>query len=989
MDVGFRITRQLIILITGLSVGVVTAVAGATPAAAAPSVAQQNLTTLSVAQQSSTTSSGELPSAFATEGVRSVTLSSSFKRQGAPNARRAKVKKLGNGVVRIVMFGVRGATVGTADGEAFRAIGKERAWTSLGEDAKGVIAGITKQGKRVRTPVVFDRVRFPRGNKVVVRATLTDGVIAPIAAPYVPNLKGVDATIRRGGYRQITVTGFPEASKNWTWTDNGRGAVKVQGSTIRVRLPKAHARAFGVQAGGQSASTAWAHLAGNWASYTADGAAPSLVVTGVQRNRQVRSAVAIPTQLIRRANGTVIIEASLAPRSSSQPRQRPPKGRQRMVYTTVQTPGSGNTTSYVMVAGDSIASGEGARYGGTYINPALQKGTGLNNLPTPAETAQRLALFCDSVDLACKEAKVGADGLVTYVSDPGQVYEEGSWEDVGSGQACHRSKTAPGTWLARYYATQVGLDVESITLACSGATTDNIIDTPFKGEAPQAQDLAKLAAWLPISHVVATIGANDIRFNEIATACLRAPVDAILGPTGLPPGGATEVLARIGRIFDDTRRATDGSVQSANPYFDPAELCSETQGPIVEKAVADVRTKVSAAMQALHRAAPDAQVVLATYPSLVPASTHTYYPRQEWFDSFRPQVLQANPDATGTPDCTVDPLPAECGDPGEYLGPWRVTLEGNGPTYWPSADYFDSDPRAVEPFVDGVAAGNPVNVLIAQNVYAGLATQTESGQQLISGDLDSQLLQLWAFELTALTNILGYGATQFGFDQDWAAQEVVPSLNRALVAGLGDADPAGEWSTPVEMTQVLNGRELGSKFAGHTDGPFDAVWGFTGTGPGPKASRAQMVNNIFSGQSLPFLCPGPESVAGAAGPGCVGDLQEALHPNWRGQAAQGQCIVAVVTGAFGQQGNACIRSIGDGSPGREYQGTFDDLEDPTLFSEVTGEDVLCLTDLENAYSTEQGQYQSCSSSTPADPTWDTERWTQGKVTWDGQDVHWR
>ncbi len=988
MQFSRRLGRASAVSVTTLALAL-GGLASSAPASAVSSPAQSD---------PPTAVSTDLPSAYASEGSRSVTLSSRFKGPQASNARRAKVTRLPDGDVRIVLFGVRQATVGTAEGTAFRTPAKRRAWSALGDAPKGVVFGVTKKGQRVRTPVVFERVRFVRGTKVVIRATPTSGAVADIAAPYVPNIQGVKAKIRRGPYRQISVTGFPQESENWTWSDNGRrGNVRISGSTIRVTMPKSHARAMGVQPGGEAGSAAWRNLSRQWARYVDEGAAPSLVVTGIQRNRQVRTAVAEPTKLMRRANGTVVVEAVLAPREPGRLKQRPPAGKQRALYLTIRTPGSGNSTSYVAVAGDSIASGEGARYGGTYINPALQVNSSGSGTPTAEDTANRLKLFCDSVDLACTEATVGADGKVSYVADPGLVYEEGSWEDAATGQACHRSKTAPGTWLARYYSTQLGLDVEPITLACSGATTDNIVDTPFKGEAPQSQDLAALSTWLPISHVVATIGANDIRFGEIATACLLAPVNALLG--GDEPSGdidPVEVLAGISRIFDDVRRGADGSVQSINPAFDPANLCSETQRPIVQQAVAEVRGKVTRAMQALHEAAPDAEVVLTNYPSLVPASTHTYFPRQEWFDtSFRPVVLSNGPDGAGEPDCSVDPRPEECGDLGEYLAPWRVALENAGASYWPSPDFFDSDPRAEEPFVDGVLGGNVMNRLIAQNIYPG--STTESGQQLLSNDFGDQVIQSWGFSITPLANILGYGATQFGFDQDWASKEVVPSLNRAVVAGLKDADPSGAWSTPVDMTQVLNGRELGGKYVGHQVGPFDAVWKVDTSsyppptlGAGPTASRAQMVTNVFSGQQVPFVCPGPESVAGATGPACVGDLQEALHPNWRGQAAQGQCIVAVVTGAFGESGNACVRSIGDGTAtGRTYAGTVDDLVDPTLFTDVPGEDTLCLTDLDSAYTTETGQYQPCTSSVPADPTWDTERWDQGKVTWDGQKVHWR
>lgn len=945
----------------------------------------------------------DVPSAFTDVAGRVVSVTSGFaqdrpgRRQDVP---RSSVRVSRNGTLVLRMRNVARADVTRADYHRFETRNEARAWASLGWRPVGVVHAVTRTGAQTQVPVVFRSFRMS-GSTAIVRARPQGGSIAPIAAAYVPHLASVpQGALAAGQYDQVAVTGWQIGSRMWRWGSTGSGTVSIRGRQATVSFRPSTPRPEGIQPSGQAASTSWQHLADQWSQYAGTGARARVAVTGAQVRANGSRVAENGTYLIRSVSyseGLVTISARVPRKARGALRAVDPRGSQVAMNVALETPAGGTTTTYVVVAGDSIASGEGARYGGTYINPALQVSSSGSGTPTAEDIANRMKLFCDSVDLACTEATVGADGKVTYVADPGLVYEEGSWEDTATGQACHRSKTAPGTWLARYYSTQLGLDVEPITLACSGATTDNIIDTPFKGEEPQSQDLAALAAWVPVSHVVATIGANDIRFGEIATACLLAPVNALLGgdePTGdIDP---IEVLAGISRIFDDVRRGADGSVQSINPAFDPANLCSETQRPIVRQAVAEVRGKVTRAMQALHEAAPDADVVLTNYPSLVPASTHTYFPRQEWFDnSFRPVVLSNGPDGAGEPDCSVDPRPEECGDPGEYLAPWRVALENAGASYWPSPDFFDSDPRAEEPFVDGVLGGNVMNRLIAQNIYPG--STTESGQELLSNDFGDQVIQSWGFSITPLANVLGYGATQFGFDQDWASKEVVPSLNRAVVAGLKDADPSGAWSTPVDMTQVLNGRELGGKYVGHQVGPFDAVWKVDTSsyppptlGAGPTASRAQMVTNVFSGQQVPFVCPGPESVAGATGPECVGDLQEALHPNWRGQAAQGQCIVAVVTGAFGESGNACVRSIGDGTTtGRAYAGTVDDLVDPTLFTDVPGEDTLCLTDLGSAYSTESGEYQPCSSSVPADPTWDTERWEQGKVRWNGEKVTWR
>jgi hypothetical protein len=65
-----------------------------------------------------------------------------------------------------------------------------------------------------------------------------------------------------------------------------------------------------------------------------------------------------------------------------------------------------------------------------------------------------------------------------------------------------------------------------INLACSGATTANIFRAShggrsFKGEAPQADQLASVAAHYRVRLIALSIGGNDLRFADVITACVE------------------------------------------------------------------------------------------------------------------------------------------------------------------------------------------------------------------------------------------------------------------------------------------------------------------------------------------------------------------------------------------------------------------------------------------------------------------------------------
>lgn len=134
--------------------------------------------------------------------------------------------------------------------------------------------------------------------------------------------------------------------------------------------------------------------------------------------------------------------------------------------------------------------------------------------------------------------------------------------------------------------------------------------------------------------------------------------------------------------------------------------------------------------------------------------------------------------------------------------------------------------------------------------------------------------------------------------------------------------------------------------------------------------------------NVPVLCPSDVTLNGDKLPDstCLGYMNEPLHPNWRGQAAQGQCYVAVVTGMLGE-GNACVRSIGSNEwvvPPASVD--FDTFELRVSYLKNINEgDRLCVTDKPRTDYDWQDElpakpYTDCSSELAADPTWDASLW---------------
>ncbi|MGW7412135.1 glycosyl hydrolase family 18 protein [Streptomyces sp. NPDC054863] len=216
--------------------------------------------------------------------------------------------------------------------------------------------------------------------------------------------------------------------------------------------------------------------------------------------------------------------------------------------STARAPACKKKTAAVSM-GDSYISGEGGRWAG-------------NANTTPSGDVW------------------GTDRKADCESGKDCVYGDTSYE---GGNRCDRSDVAPIESAAID-----GIPRERrFNIACSGAKTEHIISQKYQGEAPQAEQLARLAKDYDVKMVVVSIGGNDLGFSGIITDC-------VWRFWGWPTGGTC-------------------NTSSAN-----AELkgkLDRTRGDVV-KALEKIRSVMADAGYA--RDAYD--LVLSTYPNPLPSS---------------------------------------------------------------------------------------------------------------------------------------------------------------------------------------------------------------------------------------------------------------------------------------------------------------------------------------------------------------------------------
>ncbi|MFF1493047.1 GDSL-type esterase/lipase family protein [Streptomyces sp. NPDC058304] len=221
--------------------------------------------------------------------------------------------------------------------------------------------------------------------------------------------------------------------------------------------------------------------------------------------------------------------------------------------TSVASPGTGPTA--VVSMGDSYISGEAGRW----------KGNSLTNSGNRTGTDR---------------AWVSGS---TY--DPAKVYGT-------TAGGCHRSDSA------EVKSAGAIADV-AVNLACSGAVSENVFrasngGVPFKGEAPQADQLAAAAAANNVKVIALSIGGNDLGFADIIKDC------------------ALDFVLWNSYCYDDQQYGVDGKIDGVMAN--------------VGKSVDEIR----AVMRAAGYTDSSYRIVLQSYPSPIPRGAENRYTQSDW-----------------------------------------------------------------------------------------------------------------------------------------------------------------------------------------------------------------------------------------------------------------------------------------------------------------------------------------------------------------------
>ncbi|OKI61949.1 GDSL-type esterase/lipase family protein [Streptomyces sp. MJM1172] len=221
--------------------------------------------------------------------------------------------------------------------------------------------------------------------------------------------------------------------------------------------------------------------------------------------------------------------------------------------TAVAGPGTGPTA--VVSMGDSYISGEGGRWkGNSLTNSANRTGT--------------------------DRAWVSGSGY-----DPAKVYGT-------TAGGCHRSDSA------EVKSAGAIADV-AVNLACSGAVSQNVFrasngGVSFKGEAPQADQLAAVAASNNVKVIALSIGGNDLGFADIITNC------------------ALDFALWNSYCYDDQQEGVDQKIDGVMAG--------------VGKSVDEIR----AVMRGAGYTDSSYRIVLQSYPSPIPRGAENRYTQSDW-----------------------------------------------------------------------------------------------------------------------------------------------------------------------------------------------------------------------------------------------------------------------------------------------------------------------------------------------------------------------
>lgn len=203
----------------------------------------------------------------------------------------------------------------------------------------------------------------------------------------------------------------------------------------------------------------------------------------------------------------------------------------------------------------------------------------------------------------------------SYISGEAGRWKGNSLTNSGSRNGTDRAWVSGGTYdPAKVYGTTAGgcdrsdsaevlsagaVAETAVNLACSGATSQNVFrasngGVSYKGEAPQADQLAAVAASRNVKVIALSVGGNDLGFADIIKEC------------------ALDFVLWNSYCYDDQQAGVDAKIDGVMAD--------------VGKSVDEIR----AVMRQAGYADSSYRIVLQSYPSPIPRGAENRYTQSDW-----------------------------------------------------------------------------------------------------------------------------------------------------------------------------------------------------------------------------------------------------------------------------------------------------------------------------------------------------------------------
>ncbi|KIF04294.1 hypothetical protein PL81_19530, partial [Streptomyces sp. RSD-27] len=203
----------------------------------------------------------------------------------------------------------------------------------------------------------------------------------------------------------------------------------------------------------------------------------------------------------------------------------------------------------------------------------------------------------------------------SYISGEAGRWKGNSLTNSGSRNGTDRAWVSGGTYdPAKVYGTTAGgcdrsdsaevlsagaVAETAVNLACSGATSQNVFrasngGVSYKGEAPQADQLAAVAASRDVKVIALSVGGNDLGFADIIKEC------------------ALDFVLWNSYCYDDQQAGVDAKIDGVMAD--------------VGKSVDEIR----AVMRQAGYTDSSYRIVLQSYPSPIPRGAENRYPQSDW-----------------------------------------------------------------------------------------------------------------------------------------------------------------------------------------------------------------------------------------------------------------------------------------------------------------------------------------------------------------------